>query len=132
MGGDEIMIAIGIGCRRGIAKESFVEMIQQALSLIGHAAEVIELFTIEDKHDEAGLHAAAADLHLPIVFLSRTALQSVEANIVTPSPKAETALGVASVSEAAALAGAGRGAALVMPRIAGHGITCAVARGEGR
>ena len=33
---------------------------------------------------------------------------------------------------ATALAGAGRGAALVMPRIAGHGITCAVARGEGR
>jgi cobalt-precorrin 5A hydrolase len=132
MGGDETMIAIGIGCRRGIAKESFVEMIQQALSRIGDAAEVIELFTIEDKHDEAGLLAAAVDLHLPIRFLSRTALQSVEASIVTPSRKAETTLGVASVSEAAALAGAGGGAVLVMPRIAGQGVTCAAARGGGR
>lgn len=126
------MIAIGIGCRRGIAKELFVEIMQEALSRIGDAAEVIELFTIEDKHDEAGLLAAAADLHLPVRFLSRTALQSVEASVVTPSRKAETTLGVASVSEAAALAGAGCGAVLVMPRIAGQGVTCAVARGEGR
>jgi cobalt-precorrin 5A hydrolase len=132
MGGDEIMIAIGIGCRRGIAKESFVEIIHEALSRIGDAAEVIELFTIEDKHDEAGLLAAAVDLHLPIRFLSRTALQSVEASIVTPSRQAESALGVASVSEAAALAGAGRDAVLIMPRIAGQGVTCAVARGDGR
>jgi cobalt-precorrin 5A hydrolase len=132
MGGDEIMIAIGIGCRRGIAKESFVEMIHEALSLAGDAAEVIELFTIEDKHDEVGLLAAAADLHLPVRFLSRAALQSVEAGIITPSRQAEAVLGIASVSEAAALAGAGRGAVLVMPRIARHGVTCAVARGEGR
>ncbi|HEY0147121.1 MAG TPA: cobalamin biosynthesis protein [Methylovirgula sp.] len=126
------MIAIGIGCRRGIAKEAFVEMIRQALSLIGDAAGVVELFTIEDKHDEAGLLAAAADLRLPIRFLSRAALQSVEASVVTPSPQAETAFGVASVSEAAALAGAGCGAVLIVPRIVGQGVTCAVARGGGR
>ncbi len=126
------MIAIGIGCRRGIAKESFVEMIQRVLSQIGDAAEVIELFTIEDKHDEAGLLAAVADLRLPIRFLSRAALQSVEASVMTPSRKAETALGVASVSEAAALAGAGRDGVLVMSRIASEGVTCAVARGAGR
>jgi cobalt-precorrin 5A hydrolase len=132
MGGDETMIAIGIGCRRGIAKESLVEIIRQALSLIGDTAEVIELFTIEDKHDEAGLLAAAADLHLPIRFLSRAALQSVEASVVTPSRKAEVALGVASVSEAAALAGAGRDAILILPRITVQDVTCAVARGEGR
>jgi cobalt-precorrin 5A hydrolase len=132
MGGDEIMIAIGIGCRRGIAKESLVEMIRQALSLIGSASEVIELFTIEDKHDEAGLLAAATDLRLPIHFLPRLALQSVEGGVVTPSRHAEAALGVTSVSEAAALAGAGRDAVLIVPRIAGKGVTCAVARGGGR
>jgi cobalt-precorrin 5A hydrolase len=132
MGGDEIMIAIGVGCRRGIPKETFVEMIKHVLLSIEGSDEAVELFTIEDKHDEAGLLEAAADLRLPIRFLSRTALQGVEARIATPSPKAETILGVASVSEAAALAGAGRGAVLVMPRIAGQGITCAVARGEGR
>ena len=126
------MIAIGIGCRRGTVKESFVEIVQQALSLIEDANEVIELFSIEDKHDEVGLLAAAADLHLPIRFLPRAALQSVEARVVTPSRRAETALGVASVSEAASLAGAGRDAVLILPRITGQGVTCAVARGEGR
>jgi cobalt-precorrin 5A hydrolase len=132
MGGDEIMIAIGIGCRRGVGKELFVEMIQQALSQVGDANALIELFSIEDKRDETGLLAAAADLHLPLRFLSRAALQSVEASVVTPSRHAEAALGVASVSEAAALAGAGHDAVLVVPRIVGQGVTCAVARGGGR
>jgi cobalt-precorrin 5A hydrolase len=132
MGGDKTMIAIGIGCRRGIAKESFIEIIRQALSLIEDTAEVIELFSIEDKEGDDGMLAAAAHLHLPIRFLPRAALQSVEARVVTSSRKAEATLGVASVSEAAALAGAGRDAVLVMPRIAGQGVTCAFARGGGR
>lgn len=126
------MIAIGIGCRRGIAKESFVDMIERVLSSIEDLDEAIELFSIEDKYGDDGLLAAAAHLRLPIHFLPRAALQHVEESVITPSRKAEAVLGVASVSEAAALAGAGRGAVLIMPRIAGQGVTCAVARGGGR
>jgi cobalt-precorrin 5A hydrolase len=132
MGGDEIMIAIGIGCRRGAAKEAIVEIVQQVLSRLDLKDQVVELFSIEDKHDEAGLVTAAAELCLPIEFLSRAVLRHVEDGIATRSPKAEAEFGLTSVSEAAALAGAGRNAELLVPRIANHGVTCAVGRGAGR
>jgi cobalt-precorrin 5A hydrolase len=132
MGGDKTMIAFGIGCRRGVAKHQVLEIIRQALARLDLGGEATALFSVEDKNDEAGLLAAAADLQWPLTFLPRTALQEVEAYIATPSLYAEAALGLASVSEAAALAGAGRDAVLILPRIAGDGVTCAVARGGGR
>jgi len=132
MVGDEIMIAVGIGCRRGATVESIVEIVQQALARVEQRVDVIELFSIDDKREETGLLAAAAQLRLPLTFLSREALQSVEDRIVTPSQQAKSAFDVASVSEAASLAGAGRDAVLVVPRIDGRGVTCAVAHGDGK
>jgi cobalt-precorrin 5A hydrolase len=132
MGGDKIMIAFGIGCRRGVAKAQVLDIIREALVRVNLSGEAMALFSIEDKRDEAGLLAAAADLQWPLTFLPRAALQEVEAHIATPSPHAEAALGLASVSEAAALAGAGRDAVLVLPRIAGEGVTCAAALGGGQ
>ncbi len=132
MGGDEIMIAVGIGCRRGTTADLIIEIVRHALARAGKNGEAIELFTIDDKRDEAGLLAAAAELRLPLTFLSRTALQGVEDRIVTLSRQAKAAFDVASVSEAASLAGAGRDAVLVVARIARQDVTCAVARGDGR
>jgi cobalt-precorrin 5A hydrolase len=132
MGGDEIMIAIGIGCRRGAAKDAVVEIVQQALSRIAVGDDATALFSVEEKRGEAGLVAAAAALQLPLTFLSRAALRDVAAHVENPSRFAEAALGLASVSEAAALAGAGRDAVLILPRIVGDGVTGAAARGGGR
>ncbi|QAY95447.1 cobalamin biosynthesis protein CobE [Methylovirgula ligni] len=132
MGSDEIMIAVGIGCRRGASADSIVEIVRQALARTDHKSEAIELFTIDDKRDEAGLLAAAAELRLPLTFLSRAALQGVEDRIVMASRQAKAAFDVASVSEAASLAGAGRDAVLVVARIARQDVTCAVARGDGK
>jgi len=132
MGGDEIMIAFGIGCRRGVAKEQVLDIVRQALIRVDLRGEAMALFSVEDKNGEAGLLAAAAELQWPLTFLSRAALQEFEAYIAAPSPHAEAALGLASVSEAAALAGAGRDAVLVLPRIAGDGVTCAAALGGGQ
>ena len=126
------MIAFGLGCRRGAAKDAILEIVRRALSRTGTDDEEIALFSVEDKRDETGLIEAAADLHMPLSFLPRAALRDVETLIVTPSHHAEAVLGLASVSEAAALAGAGRGATLILPRVTGDGVTCAVARGGGR
>jgi cobalt-precorrin 5A hydrolase len=132
MGGDKAMIAIGIGCRRGVRKDAISALVREVFASATLANESVELFSVEDKQDETGLIEAAADLRLPLRFLSRAALRDVEAAVVTPSHYAESALGVASVSEAAALAGAGRDARLVVPRVTGDGVTCAIARGDGR
>lgn len=132
MGGDEIMIAVGIGCRRGAAADAIVDIVRHALARANHNSEAIELFTIDDKRDEAGLLAAAAKLRLPLTFLPRAVLQDVEDRVVMPSRQAKAAFDVPSVSEAASLAGAGRDAVLIVARIARQDVTCAVARGDGK
>jgi len=126
------MIAIGIGCRRGSAKDSIVKLVREALAGVEESDGAVELFSVEDKQDETGLIEAAAVLQWPLHFLSHAALQQVEAAVVTPSRFAEAALGLTSVSEAAALAGAGRGAQLIVPRMTRDGVTCAIALGGGR
>jgi cobalt-precorrin 5A hydrolase len=132
MVGDEAMIAIGVGCRRGAAKEAIAAMIGEALARFQGLGEPARLFSIERKRDEPGLLAAARELGLPLDFLSLDALRAVDDKVATRSPQAEAALGLASVSEAAALAGAGADARLIAPRVTGVGVTCAVAWGRGR
>lgn len=126
------MIAIGIGCRRGASQAAIAAMIEQALAQARSTGESVRLFSIEAKSGEAGLVGAAQALNLPLEFLSADALREVEGKVATPSRQAKAALGVASVSEAAALAGAGPGARLIAPRMIGDGVTCAIAQGSGR
>ena len=131
MGGDKAMIAIGIGCRRGAPATAIVAVVREALAQLGGSDMPARLFSIEQKRGEPGLIAAAQALGLPLDFLSPEALREVEARVATRSPRVEAAVGVASVSEAAALAGAGAGAHLVAPRLTRGDVTCAIAQGRG-
>lgn len=119
-------VAIGVGCRQGCSADEIAALVRQAL---GGAplAEPMGLFTICDKREEAGLIEAAGRLGLDLVLLSRAVLRTQEASVQTRSARAEALFGVASVAEAAALAGAGEDAVLIVKRIASQGATCAVA-----
>lgn len=86
------------------------------------------LFTYEGKRSEAGLIAAADELGMPLHFLSLEALRAMTDRVATRSQAAEKALGVPSVAEASALAGCGSGGHLLLPRITGDGVTCAIAK----
>jgi cobalamin biosynthesis protein CbiG len=132
MGGGQAVIAIGIGCRRGASQAAIAAMIERALAQAQSLGESVRLFSIEAKSGEAGLVGAAQAMNLPLEFLPAASLREVEDKIATPSRHAAAAFGVASVSEAAALAGAGRGARLVAPRMVGGGVAGAVAQGWGR
>ncbi len=126
------MIAIGIGCRKGATRDSIAAIVTRARSLAALADQTAILFSHDRKQGEAGLAAAAAALGLPLRFLTQDALQAVEPLVATRSDHSKDATGIASISEAAALAGAGQGARLIVPRIVGDGVTCAIARGGGR
>jgi cobalamin biosynthesis protein CbiG len=117
-------IAIGVGCRKGVAAEVIVWHIAAATADLSPA---IGLYTIADKRGEAGLTAAAERLGLPLAFLPREALVSVAHLTVTPSPAAKARFGLPSVAEAAALAAFAGRARLIVPRRAGEGVTVAVA-----
>jgi cobalt-precorrin 5A hydrolase len=119
-------IAIGVGCRLGCSANAIAELVRQALNR-APSAERLGLFTICDKNGEAGLIEAAERLGLDLVFLSRDVLRQQAPFVHTRSLRTERLFGIPSVSEAAALAGAGADSMLIVPRIASQGATCAVA-----
>lgn len=120
------LLAIGVGCRAGVAGEAITALVAQACAGLDADAPA-KLFTVLDKQGEPGLEAAATALGLELVFLSHAAMTAVASGVVTASPASMARFGLPSVAEAAALAGAGPGARLLVPRIAAGGVTCAVA-----
>ena len=73
---------------------------------------------------------AAAELGLEVVVLPKSALQGTGDRITVVSEAAKACLGIPSVAEAAALAAAGPGSRLLVPRIAVADATCAVAAAD--
>jgi cobalamin biosynthesis protein CbiG len=86
------------------------------------------LCALESKAQEAGLHEAARELGLELVFLPLAALRARKATAATHSPRVQAMFGVGSVAEAAALVGAGPGSRLVAPRVTTPVAACALAK----
>ena len=126
------MIAIGIGCRRGSPASRIGAAVVRALAQAGLAPGRIDILAAPAfKADDPGIVLAAEELGLPVTFVDRSQLDAVQPLCATRSPAAKEATGLAAVSEAAALAAAGRNARLLLPRMAWDGVTCAVAAGDG-
>lgn len=121
------MIAIGLGCRKSCASEAIVAIVVRALADCRETDGVRRLFSVADKRGEPGLSAAAETLGYDLLFLPREALAAVAPRLLTHSAAAQSRFGLASVAEAAALAGAGPQARLLGPRLAANGATCAIA-----
>ena len=122
-----VEIAIGLGCRRGVSGEVLASLVREALARVEQTG-VAALFTVDGKRAEAGMAQAAQTLAMPLHFLAQEALEAVAHLAQTRSPRVEALFGVPSVAETAALAGAGPGAVLILPRIARNNATCAIAR----
>ena len=122
-------LAVGVGCRRGAEAQAIVSLVRRALERCDGAAPK-SLFAMAGKETQVALYEAAASLGLPLVFLPREKLVARSDEAVTRSERVIALFGVPSVAETAALAGAGVGAKLVVPRMAADGVTCAIARAE--
>ena len=120
-------LAIGLGCRKGVSGEVIASLVREALACVEQTGAAA-LFTVDGKCAEAGLAQAAQALAMPLHFLPQEALEAVAHLAQTHSPRVEALFGVPSVAETAALAGAGPGAVLILPRIASDNVTCAIAR----
>ena len=119
-------LAIGVGCRRACPAATIVALVTEACAGLDRANA--HLFTLEAKQTEPGLHEAAALLGLSLAFLPLADLDAALPGVSIRSARVERAVGVASVAEAAALAGAGPGARLLVSRRMLAGATCAIAR----
>jgi cobalt-precorrin 5A hydrolase len=122
------MILLGIGCRTNVTAEAILAVLREAAPAGVPDALAVPNF----RQNEPGIAAASAALGLPVLLVDRAALKGEQGRCLTRSARAEAEVGLASVAEAAALSAAGPGSRLVMPRITGDGVTCAVAEGPGR
>jgi cobalamin biosynthesis protein CbiG len=114
--------AVGIGCRAGATAEAIVRLVRKACA----GLDVSSLHTAEAVANPA-LAEAAARLGLPLHRHDEAALAEVAGRVVSHSPRVEARFGVGSVAEAAALAGAGKAARVIVPKFSAEGVSCAVA-----
>ncbi|QCO17204.1 cobalamin biosynthesis protein (plasmid) [Azospirillum brasilense] len=123
-------IAAGIGCRAGCPGAEIAGLLRAAFAeaaLDETARRAVQLAAPMRKRNEAGVAEAAHLLALPLRFVDDSALAAVQDRVRTRSARVEAAVGVASVAEAAALAAAGPGSTLLLPRRSTPRATCALA-----
>ncbi len=126
------MIVAGIGCRQNCHADEIVRLVEAALLQVSAPrAALAALAAPAFKEEATAPREAATALGLPLLLIGDADLKSAEPRAVTKSTAALKATGLASVAESAALAAAGNGATLLLPRIKGQGVTCALAQGAG-
>lgn len=120
--------AAGIGFRHAATAAEIVELVRRALTLSGLVpGRLGRLATAADRAGEAAIREAADILAVPLVAIGPEALAAVDARVVTRSARIVASRHIGSVAEAAALAAAGAGGTLLLPRIAEARVTCALA-----
>ncbi|AEH88111.1 cobalamin biosynthesis protein [Mesorhizobium opportunistum] len=122
------MMVAGIGSRKGVNVEDVLAAIETALEAHGLATTALSaLATATLKQDEDAIAAAGRALNLPVIIVDDTALQAVSTDTLSHSDLSQELAGTPSVSEASALAVAGKGARLLGPRTVLGPVTCAIA-----
>lgn len=103
------LLVAGIGCNRGCPLEPLLALLDQTLTHHGlQRSDLRALASIELKQDEAGLHALAATLGLPITFYPAAILNQYGDRLSRKSDIVFRETGCYGVAEAAALAHAER------------------------
>jgi cobalt-precorrin 5A hydrolase len=119
----------GVGLRPGTTEADIRDCLDRALTAAGVGVEpVSRVATLAARAAEPGLLALVAAREAELVAVPDEALRGFEAGCATRSTRVAGLYGVGSVAEAAALAAAGPGGALILPRIATRRVTCALAR----
>jgi cobalt-precorrin 5A hydrolase/precorrin-3B C17-methyltransferase len=131
-GSDEVLLrpaslVIGVGSSSGADPAGIAELVEGALRDAGLSPQAIQLVASVDlKRTEPGIVALSERLGVMLRTFSAAALAQID--VPHPSAVVDAAVGTPSVAEAAALAAAGPGATLVVPKRASGEATVAVAR----
>ena len=97
-------LVVGMGASRGVRAQEARQLLDRALQEAGLAIEsVVAIATAQIKSEEQGLIDLARQLRVPLVTHSAAALAKIA--VPNPSEVVRAAVGVPSVSEAAALLG---------------------------
>lgn len=120
-------LVIGIGCKRGTAKENLGEKLERLLEKLDLSRTQIEAFvSIDLKKDETGILELAEDYKVPFITYSAGALREVDA-VSSGSEFVKKITGVDNVCERAAKKYASAGE-VIQQKIKMDGVTFAVIR----
>ncbi|MFT9417435.1 cobalamin biosynthesis protein [Acetobacter sp.] len=123
------MIVVGMGWQSAALVDHALELVAQSLRMIGASAP--DYIAVPDfKNADTLPRSVARRWGVGVLWITRTQLQQVQSACHTASSTVMRHVGVASVAEACALAGAGGGARLRLTRQVLCGVTCAVAEGD--
>jgi cobalt-precorrin 5A hydrolase len=124
----ETMMVAGIGSRKGVSATEVLAAIETALEARGLALTALSaLATASLKQDEHAILSAGRELALPVIVVEDDALKAASSRAISHSSLSQERAGTPSVSEASALAAAGKGSKLVGPRTMLGPVTCAIA-----
>ncbi|GAB6167008.1 hypothetical protein JCM19992_30080 [Thermostilla marina] len=119
-------LIVGIGCRRGVAADTILDVLDEGLSRVGRRREEIRFFATADiKAEEPGIRRVADRLGVPIRIISSQAIRECR-RPVNVSELALDKVGLPAVAEPTALL-AGRRTKLLVPVIKKQGVTVAIA-----
>lgn len=122
-------IALGLGCERDTPPDMLLAHAKHAIEQAGvDISAVAVIASIDLKMDEPAMHAVGAELGIPVRFFAANVLRRLGPKLLTPSAVVQREVGVPGVSEAAALAAAGPGATIILPKLKGARVTAAAAR----
>ncbi|MDP4823081.1 MAG: bifunctional cobalt-precorrin 5A hydrolase/precorrin-3B C(17)-methyltransferase, partial [Aestuariivirgaceae bacterium] len=124
-------IVIGAGCERNADAQSLIDLAETMLANEGLARQsVAAIASIDLKADETCIHALARHFNVPVRFFTAEELRRETARLKNPSETVLAEVGVAGVSEAAALALAGPTSELIAEKQKGYRVTAAIALAE--
>ncbi len=126
------VLALGVGCERGVAAGEVTGLADQTLAAHGLAREAVAcVASLDLKADEAAVHALASALGVPARFFDAAALEAETPRLANPSDVVFAAVGCHGVAESAALAAAGPESRLVAAKTRSARATCAIAEAPG-
>lgn len=119
-------LIVGIGCCRGAAADCLEETLMEGLGRIGRGLKEVRLIaSVEDKKNEAGLLQLSKKLDIPLKFIPKTLIKTVEDGF-TRSELVKKTLGIYSVAEPCAMLGGFR-CQLILPKTKIKKTTIAIA-----
>ncbi len=123
------VLALGVGCERDTPPEDLAHLVSEALDGMALSPQAVAcVASLDLKADEPAVHALAAALKVPARFFTAAELEREHPRLSTPSDLVFRETGCHGVAEGAALAAAGPGSALILPKRKGARCTVAVAR----
>jgi cobalt-precorrin 5A hydrolase / cobalt-factor III methyltransferase / precorrin-3B C17-methyltransferase len=123
------VLALGIGCESNCDPDEIAALAERSLADAGLAADAVAaIVSVELKLAEPGIHALAQRLGVPARFFAAERLLEETPRLTEKSQAAFRATGCWGVAEGAALAAAGPGGSLVVPKRKSRHATCAIAR----